>query len=66
MKTNEITLILEDEDPFMDSYAQELFACHAIIDRLKILQENVASLTINKELLIRILYSHIHAIRKLP
>jgi hypothetical protein len=60
-----IRMVIDNDDPFLDSYAQELFACHAMIDSMKVSPDNIVTVTLNKELFSRMLRSHIHAIRKL-
>lgn len=60
-----IRMIIDTQDPFLDNYAQELFACHDIIDKIKVMTDNKITITMNKEFLQKMLYSHIHAIRKL-
>lgn len=58
-------MVFENEDPFLDDYSQELFACHAMIDSLKITADNKITVTLEKEFLLKMLHSHIHAIRKI-
>jgi len=62
---NEIRFYLEKEavEPFFDSYNQEMFVCHAIIDKARYLNEKPVTLVINKEILVRILKSHIENIK---
>lgn len=52
------------EDPFLDSYAQELFACHAIIDKMKMCGKSYCTVTFDNKFLTRILKSYILTIRK--
>ena len=60
-----INMVFENEDPFLDDYSQELFACHAMIDSLKITADNKITVTLEKEFLLKMLQSHIHTIRKI-
>ena len=52
-------------DPFFDSYEQEVFLCHDIIDKMKVGDDNLITVTINKVFLKKVLYSHINIIRKI-
>ena len=60
-----IKMVFETEDPFLDNYSQELFALHGMIDSLKITPDNQVTVTLDKEFFIKILYSHIHSIRRI-
>ena len=61
-----IKMILQEQDPFFDNYSNEIFACHGMIDLLRVSPDNIVTVTLNKELLNRMLISHIHTIRKIP
>ena len=52
-------------DSFVDSYAQELFACHDIIDRVRVCTGEFVTVTFNKKFLEQIIHSHIVQIRKI-
>jgi len=63
---NEVRFFLEKEaiDPFFDDYNQEMFVAHAIIDKVRYFNGKPVMLIINKEILVRILKSHIENIKK--
>lgn len=52
-------------DSFMDSYEQEIFVCHDIIDKMRISSANNVTVTFEKRFLDKIIHSHILVIRKL-
>lgn len=54
----------EESDPFLDSYNQEIFVCHDILDKVRYLKSDVVTLTLTKDFLVKIIHSHIHHIRK--
>ena len=58
-----LMMIMEDIDPFMDSYSNDLFACHAMIDSMKVSSDNTVTVTFSKEFLMRLTKSHIRFIR---
>jgi len=60
-----IKMILDTQDPFFDNYEQELLACHSILDKTKLIADNKVTITLDKEFLQKMLYSHIHAIRNI-
>jgi hypothetical protein len=60
-----IKMLVDTQDPFLDSYSQELFACHDILDKTRLIADNKVTITLNKEFLQKMLTSHIHQIRYL-
>jgi len=60
-----IRMLVDTQDPFLDNYSQELFACHAIIDKIRVTTDNKITVTFDKEFLQKMLYSYIHAIRNI-
>lgn len=62
---NTLMMVMHENDPFLDSYANDLFACHAMIDSMKVRPDNTVTVTFSKEFLTRMIRSHIHAIRGL-
>ena len=52
-------------DPFQDSYTEELLVCHDIIDLMAINGGTKVRITFDKAFLKKVLYSHIHCIRKI-
>ena len=64
---NELRFFLEDEalDPFMDSFNQEMFVLHAIIDKTRYMNGKPVTVTLNKELLMRMVKSHIKNIKEI-
>ena len=51
------------DDPFLDSYQQEVFACHEIIDKLRLKNGSPVTITFQKEFLLKIVRSHIAQVR---
>jgi hypothetical protein len=60
-----IKMLVDTQDPFLDNYEQELFACHDILDKTKLIADNKVTITFDKEFLQKMLYAYIHAIRNL-
>ena len=60
-----IKMLVDTQDPFFDNYEQELLACHAIIDKTKVITDNKVTITLGKEFLQKMLYSYIHTIRNI-
>ena len=51
------------EDPFLDNYSQELFACHAIMDKIHLTEAANIKIIINRKLLESVLHTYILKIR---
>lgn len=49
-------------DPFFDSYEEESFTCHDIIDLIALHDRNYITLTFDKAFLRKILISHIRCV----
>ena len=60
-----VKMLVDTQDPFFDNYSQELFACHDILDKVKMIADNKVTITLDKEFLQKMLTSHIHQIRNL-
>ena len=52
-------------DPFIDSYVEEMYTCHDIIEMVNGVATRNVSITIDKEFLTKIVRSHIHMIKEL-
>jgi hypothetical protein len=51
------------DDPFLDSYSQQMFVCHAIIDRVKMSSTKSVIVIIDRKFLETIIHSHLNHIR---
>lgn len=60
-----IKMIFDTQDPFFDNCEQELFACHDILDKSKLIADNKITITLDKGFLQKMLTSHIHQIRNI-
>lgn len=60
-----IKILVDEQDPFFDNYSQEIFACHSILDKVKLIADNKITVTLDKGFLQKMLTSHIHQIRNL-
>lgn len=52
-------------DAFFDGYDQEIFVCHAIIDKLRVCNGETVTVTFDKKFLDKLVHSHILVIRKM-
>ena len=65
IKLTKLSFNIVMEDPFLDSYEQEVVACHDIIDKIKILNGDAVNVTFSKVFLNKIIHSHLKYIRSI-
>ncbi len=64
-RLTKLTFNIVMEDPFLDSYEQEVVASHDIIDKLKLINGDSINITFSKVFLNKILHSHLKYIRSM-
>lgn len=63
IKLTKLSFNIVMEDPFLDSYEQEVIACHDIIDKVKLLNGDAVNITFSKVFLNKIIHSHLKYVR---
>lgn len=61
-RTTEMKIFFQEidfPDPFLDSFSQETFVCHAILDKANVCPANSVTLEINKDFLKKLVNSHL-------